>query len=195
MKKGCAILAAVCVVLISGCFSPWTGGEGTITIAIGDRVAFAARSAAEPFDPSTMAHIISLTNPGRTITQRVYGIGTFSFSLPAGNWDIRIRAEDNTQEQTLRALGFGHVQVVARRSTSVNVYMIRTTEVANHNQLAAAITQARTDGLEKIIMITEDITVTSQLTIGPGRNITFASETDVSINRDTSTPRSLKLLD
>jgi hypothetical protein len=62
--------------------------------------------------------------------------------------------------------------------------MISATEVANYFQLSAAINTARDDGLEKIIMITQDIEAASQLTIGSGRNITFASETyNVAITR------------
>jgi formylglycine-generating enzyme required for sulfatase activity len=61
--------------------------------------------------------------------------------------------------------------------------MISATEVTNHAELAAAISSARTDGLEKIIIVTEDMYVASQLTIGTNRHIIIASDDDVIIRR------------
>jgi len=181
MKKIYTILAVLCVTVMSGCFSPWTGGHGTITIGFGDAVAFGARSAVLPGEIPYLVHAVTLTGPGgQTVHYAIVGGTTANISVPAGIWHIRVRADGT---QGLRALGFGQVEVTAGQTAAAVITMSSAAEVSNHAQLAAAINNARTDGLEKIILVTQNIYAAAAFTIAPGRNITFASETDVAIRR------------
>ena len=173
----------VIMALFSACFSPWAGDPGVITIDFGDGGQEAARSAVTREEIPTLTHIITLYGNGTPVTARLVGAGTVSITVLQGSWNIRVRAESPEPAQTLRALGFGQVQVRAGRSTPVAIDMISATEVSNHAQLAAAISSARTDGLEKIIVVTQDIVVTSQLTIGTDRNISLVSHNNVAIRR------------
>jgi hypothetical protein len=61
--------------------------------------------------------------------------------------------------------------------------MVSAAEVTNHAQLAAAISSARTDGLEKIIVLTEDMYASAQFTVGTNRHISLVSDSDVAIRR------------
>ncbi|MDR0513123.1 MAG: leucine-rich repeat domain-containing protein [Treponema sp.] len=184
----------VVMAMFGACFSPWAGDPGYITINFGEytpeeqaavRSASArsasARSAVTPEEIPNLTHIITLYGNGAEVTERLIGAGTISISVLPGNWNIRIRAE--SPEQRLRALGFEQVRVVGRRQTSVEIDMISATEVTNHAQLAAAIGSARTDGLEKIIVVTQDIVAASQLTIATDRQIILASNSNVVIRR------------
>ncbi|MDR0512945.1 MAG: hypothetical protein LBG93_07570, partial [Treponema sp.] len=132
-----AALAGFSMTALGSCFSPWSGDPGTITIDFGDpdehdnaAGSAHARSAVTPDEVPTLTHIITLTGPGATVTERLIGAGTVSINLPAGRWYIRVRAESPEPALTLRALGFGRVQVVARHSTPATIDMISATEVA-----------------------------------------------------------------
>jgi hypothetical protein len=173
----------VIMAVFSACFSPWAGDPGVVTITFGDGGQEAARSAVTREEIPTLTHIITLYGNGTPVTARLVGAGTVSITVLQGNWNIRVRAESPEPEQTLRALGFGQVRVVAGRSTSAVVYMVSATEVANHAQLAAAISGARTDGLEKIIVLTEDMCASAQFTVGTNRHISLVSDSDVAIRR------------
>jgi len=185
----------VVMAMFGACFSPWAGDPGYITISFGEYIpeeqadavrSAAARRAVTPEEIPNLTHIITLYGNGAEVTERLIGAGTISISVLPGNWNIRIRAE--SPEQRLRALGFGEVRVVGRRQTSVEINMISATEVTNHAQLAAAIGSARTDGLEKIIVVTEDIVAASQLTIATDRQIILASNSNVVIRRGAGFP-------
>jgi len=173
----------VIMALFSACFSPWAGDPGVVTITFGDGGQEAARSAVTREEIPTLTHIITLYGNGTPVTATLIGAGTIVISVPVGNWNIRVRAESPEPAQTLRALGFGQVRVVAGQDASAAIYMVSATEVANHAQLAAAINTARTDGGEKIIVVMQDIYAAAQLTIGADRNITLASDSNVAIRR------------
>jgi hypothetical protein len=173
--------------MFNACFSPWAGDPGFITINFGEyepeEYRNAARSAVTPEEVPYLTHIITLYGNGTPVTARLQGAGTISITALPGDWYIRVRAEHSELGQTLRALGFGQVRVVAGRQANAVIDMISATEVTNHAELAAAIGSARNDGLEKIIVVMQDMYVTNQLTIAADRNITLASDSDVAIRR------------
>jgi len=176
----------VIMAMFSACFSPWAGDPGVVTITFGDGGQEAARRAVTPEEIPTLTHIITLYGNGTPVTARLIGAGTVSISARSGNWNIRVRAESPEPEQTLRALGFGQVRVVAGQQANAAVYMVSATEVANHAQLAAAISSARTDGLEKIIVLTQDMYASAQFTVGTNRHVSLVSDSDVVISRAAS---------
>ncbi|MDR0513419.1 MAG: leucine-rich repeat domain-containing protein [Treponema sp.] len=185
-----AALAGFGITALSSCFSPWAGDPGTVTIDFGvpdqhDNAMQGAHSrrAVTPEEIPTLTHIITLNGPGATVTGRMQGAGTISLSVPPGRWYIRVSAESPAPEQVLRALGFGQVQVVAGRSTSAAIDMISATAVANHDQLVYTIDTARTDGREKIIVLTQDIYAVNHFTVGANRDISLVSDRNVVIRR------------
>jgi len=177
----------VIMALFSACFSPWAGDPGIVTITFGDgsqeNHSNAARSAVTREEIPTLTHIITLYGNGTPVTARLIGAGTVSITVLQGNWNIRVRAESPEPAQTLRALGFGQVRVVAGQQANAAVYMVSATEVANHAQLAAAINSARTDGLEKIIVLTQGMYASAQFTVGTNRHVSLVSDSDVAIRR------------
>jgi len=173
----------VIMALFSACFSPWAGDPGVVTITFGDGGQEAARRAVTPEEIPTLTHIITLYGNGTPVTARLVGAGTVSITVLQGNWNIRVRAESPEPEQRLRALGFGQVRVVAGQQANAAVYMVNATEVSNHAQLAAAINSARTDGLEKIIVLTQGMYASAQFTVGTNRHVSLVSDSDVAIRR------------
>jgi len=183
--------AALLMTVLSSCPAPWSGGEGTITIGFGP----SGRIPVTIEQMNVMAHEIILTGPsGETIVYRFTGPGPIAITVTPGTWTIRtrsvgLRGEYGAAfpEQMLRALGFGDgpIEVVAGEYSIARVTVISAVEVATSEQLSVAIDLARTDGREKIIVVTNDIEVADTLSIAEGRNITLTSNTDVTIRRAT----------
>jgi len=188
MKKIFGLLAALCLVTLGSCFSPWNGGEGTITIAFGSSGPD-GRSVATTEEIAGFTHRITLTGPdGITENHSFTGPGQLTVAVAPGIWTIDIRALENTQEeeepaeQILRAAGFGQAVVQAGSNATASIAMARATKVSNHAQLLGAISRAG-DGVEKIIFITEDIIAGGTYTIPANANITLASDESVRIGR------------
>jgi|GEM_PF-6707671 len=191
MKKTYALFAALCILSLSACFSPWTSGEGTITISFGTADQ-AGRIAVDDEEIAAITHYVILTGPAGVLVEHHFaGRGPATIAVTPGVWGLSVRAMgprpdaygDTFPEQILRALGFDEVEVRLGANTRAEVRMISAVEVANHEQLSIAIGLARTDG-EKIILITDDIKVSGTYLIGAaGKNITLASDTDLTIAR------------
>ena len=201
MKKTYGLLAVLCIAVLGACSNLLrTGGEGTIVIAFGT----GGRLAVQDSEIAAMTFQITLTGPGEAIVQREFsGSGQVSIAVMPGEWIVSIRAigaapEYNNYISTLleypsaylfpprmlRAFGVSEepLEVRTGQRTLADVRMISAAEVSNHAQLLSAIGLARTDGREKIIMLTGNITAHSQYRISSG-NITLASEYNVRITR------------
>ena len=206
MKKTYVLLAVVCMAALSACSNPLSsesGGEGSITISIG----MAGRIAVTPGELDNITHYLTLTGPGRPITNPlVYyipGPGIANIEVAAGTWNISIRAVGDTpalynagidagyqfDSRMLRALGFSApIAVRNGESASAIIGMISAVEVANEAQLRSAISLARDDGREKIVLLQEDTDVNEPIIVPAGRNITLATSvsTGVTISRGAS---------
>ena len=195
MKKTHGIFAVLCIVTLSACFSPWTGGgEGTITISFGttDQV---GRVAVQPGEIDSMTHHVTLAGPGGVIKEYSFiGRGPATITVLPGAWNVSVRAmgprptayDNSFPGQMLRAIGFGEAEVRIGGNTRTEVSMISAVEVASHAQLSSAIYNARDDGGEKIIIITGDITAKDQYPIeATASNITLVSDTDITITRSS----------
>jgi len=187
MKKTPVLLALLCIAVLTACSNPFRGGrgnnEGTITIAFGNdsRAARLAVTADE-----ITSYSIILTGPGgERITESVGRSGTVSISVRPGAWNITVRgmgprpeeyAPDNDndavfqQRTMLRALGFGEAEVRAGENSSALIQMTSATEVENSRQLSLAINSAGS-GMEKIIVVMNDIKAEAGNTIAEGQNI------------------------
>ena len=213
MKRTYGLLAAICLVTLSACFSPWSDGEGTITIAFGAADP-GGRVAIQDDDTDDLTHRVTLTSPGRVPVEGYFpGRGSMTFTVDPGVWAIEIRTYSSPElynaanaslalgalqgnnrfpSEMLRAIGVGQAEVIAGRNATPTIPMISAVEVANQAQLRRAISLARTDGAgradggEKIIFITESFTVSDTFNIEAGTvNITLASteEDGVTITR------------
>ena len=180
--------------LLVTCFSPWTGEEqGTLTVSFGGT----ARLSVDSDDQKTMVHEIILTGPGPTQTRTITGIeDDVSFTgLANGTWTVTVWGRnpvipDNTDYQTafaplapgelfLRA--WGQRTLTIPNVNTATVSMIPATEVSNEAQLSAAITNARTGGLETIIIVAGNITTYERFIIGTGRNISMVTRNPASL--------------
>jgi len=194
MKRIHAPVIALCktallMMVLSSCPAPWNGDEGTITIAFGP----SGRIPVTIEQMNVMAHEIILSGPyDETIVHEFAGPGPIAITVAPGIWTIRTRTVGSRggygapfPEQMLRALGFGDepIEVVAGEDTVARITVISAAEVATNEQLSVAISLARTDNREKIIVITGDIEIANTHSIAAGRNITLTSDIDVKIRR------------
>ena len=188
-------------VLLTGCFSPWAGDKGTITISLGGsgKAHAAGRTLVNPADVSEYS--ITLRGPGGTITRTLNGSGSITLEPVPGTWDIDIRGYqvyyDGSKILTLRAIGMKTVEVKRGASARVPVTMITATEAANWNDLILAINYADEYGREEIILLTgegdgyiiatEVAEISSSLALsGAVNHITLMADRDIRIIRDAS---------
>jgi len=194
MKKTCALFAALCMMTLSACFSPWSGGgKGTITISLGTT----GRVAVTPDEIDGMTHVITLTGSGgeRIVSTLPPGHRTATIAVSPGVWNVGVRAigpipeiyRDSTvftSATMVRAFGStgGPIEVIAGRSGPAIIRMTSAVGVYNRYQLNEAIYRGGTyAGNVKTILIKEDMEVSA--IYGIRRNIVFASDRDVRITR------------
>jgi uncharacterized repeat protein (TIGR02543 family) len=83
---------AVTIALLGGCFSPWTGGDATITIHVGE----GSERAAFPPDSETLArisHMVDILGPSTmTGVPLAPGTQTLNLSVIPGSYTITVRA-------------------------------------------------------------------------------------------------------
>ena len=98
------------VILLAGCFSPWDGGNGTITISLGAASGRSVNQANIEL-PDNLIHEITLTGSLGTIKETLKpGELTAQFSVRPGRWDITVKAY---LEDELYAEGENWVNVIA----------------------------------------------------------------------------------
>ena len=142
-RKVPLVLLVTLAVALSGCFSDY-GGAGTLVIGLGG----GGRLYVNPKEAASLEHEVILKGPGGTITRKIFGQGTLSFELVAGEWDVKVRAIGDRPEdydalftgaRMLRALGWASVEIKAGKSSMARIDMISATEVSNWDQLDAVI--------------------------------------------------------
>jgi len=205
MKKRIAYLAAFAIALISaaliGCFSPWTGEKGNITIDLGGGSPGSGRVMVDQTEISGLVHTITLKGTGGTITKTVTGGGQVTFGVTPGRWTVEVRAVGNTPETynnpdldipfpatMLRAIGTASVNVKGGGSTTVPVIMLPATEVTSWAQLCEVVNMADTKNNEEIILIANDLTPNYDSVLIGGsddytQKITIMADKVVTINR------------
>ena len=104
------IIAALCIVSMGACFSPWDGSDlGRIVINFGDGGARMADGA---------GYTVILTGPDGTSIKRDITGGSTSFSVQPGPWNILVRAKSDSGEEQF---GGANVEVIA--GTAVPAYI------------------------------------------------------------------------
>jgi len=181
-----SIVIVICVFAISAC-SSYSGEAETGVITISIPGSSQDRIAVTPDQIPDLTHTITFTGPGTINPVTIPpGGGTqhLAVEVPAGAWTVNVRAEGPNVEYDydfvdpiLRALGAATLNVTAGTTTPASIQMISAFEVSNVWQLNVAINQARMDGLEKIIIVRQNIIAGGPFNIDASQNITLVGET------------------
>ena len=182
MKKILVVFAAICIMSMGACFSPWdgSGDQGTIVIDLGDS---GARAAADG-DGYTA---ILTGSGGAAMSQTITG-GKASFSVQPGLWNVAVRRANSAG----RLNGYGeksNVEVKAGATASASIDLRNLIEVGGEwNNLKEAIE----GGQAELVMLTsETLTVNDSIEIPHGKSITLLAETKVTIIKGNNFPNSM----
>jgi len=186
------------LLVLSGCFSPWKGEEGNLTVSLDGPARAIGDISAEN---SNFDHEIILDGPGGTVSQTFKkGTTSASFQLAAGTWNVTVRAmgqipDDNQSgsqyrecgfpDRMLRALGFTSVQIAAGQNTIAKIPMVTATEVFTPSQLSCAINMVNMDRMQEYILIANDIAI-YPVSLS-NQSVTLLAEKDVRLTRDDYT--------
>ena len=181
------------------CFSPWEGGEGTITLVFGDSTSsihpVSAAAAIASFNADITSYQIILTGPGGiTQTHSVEESGLVRIPVTPGDWNVTVRAIGDVPsslaglfpgQTMLRTIGFadGPVTVSAGQTVGAEVTMMPALEISSHDQLfELGAILGNLDVSEAILILMNNITAEGEYTITG--DITLISEEDFTIARD-----------
>jgi hypothetical protein len=207
IKQLCPALLVLAgmVLVLTACFSPWQGGEGTLTIQLGN----SSRVGINAGEQNTFTHTITLTGQGQTITQTFpAGATTATFNVLPGTWNVVVKGRGATPrdrdspyidgtvgynperfpaETMLRSYGEDTVTIGGGNGAAASIEMYSAVEVANGDQLIEAFYMARKDDKE-YVFVTGNITVDDTRLglsplVGPGQNIELRAEKPVRIER------------
>jgi len=198
-----ASLVALLAVALSACFSPWAGGEGTITLVFAPTAVpvTPVATAFAPFDEPEpdMRHVVTLQGPGGTITHEFTGPGPERIAVLFGTWTVSVRAyfafppdfdsligSFPPYTPPLRAISreAAVVEVIAGETAIANITMTHAAEVGTYAQLNGVLGFASARGMEKVIILAQSFIVGNADSEYPLRiqdNITLVSDTDVTI--------------
>ena len=113
MKKRYGLFAVIALLMISvltGCFSPWHGGEGTFSITIGGGDS-GARSGFHACIPD-FEHVVTLTGgPSADQKQQFTGNKTVYFSATPGKWTITVETYLDKYLNELLATGSSREEI------------------------------------------------------------------------------------
>ncbi len=189
------ILLMIC--FLSSCFSPWKGSEGTLTLHLGGGP---GRAAVEENEQNSLNYTITLTGPGPSLTQTFSGMGSATFRLQPGTWNVTVKGRGAVPNEyndayfdptMLRAFGEKTVTIRGGDSASEAITMFPATEAANGQQLSTAFIQANNVGKKEYVFITgDDIKIATSdpdaippLYVESGQNIELRAEKKVTIER------------
>ena len=186
MKRLYLVIMAICMTALVSCFSPWEGGDGTITIAFSDNSGLSVRSAEfTPFNAAGGTYEIRLIGPGgveliETVPMGVSAI-TVRIEVIPGDWTVSVHSIDNNGD--LAGIGFAEapVTVIAGQSSEpVQISMNTAFEASTFNELEQAINSA-TGFSHAYILISGNIEIGSRLDVTG--DITLISDGETAISR------------
>jgi len=172
------IIAALCMVVMSACFSSWdgSGDEGAIVINLGNGEArYVGVGPGE--ETAAVEYTIILTSPdGEIISGQFKDTTTASFSVQAGLWTVAVRVND---EGALKSYGETSVEVKAGETVPAFIKMRDLIAVGGKwEDLKAAI---EGDQAELVMLTSETLTVNESIEIPNGRSITLLAKNSVTI--------------
>ncbi len=189
MLKKYLFLIPFIMLFCSACFSPWSGGKGTLIIHLPGSSAYhsasAARSIVTDDEAVNLRYDFTLTGPGRTITGSFSGQTSFSAEVVPGQWTVSVKGygkkDGNPYESeiALRAMGTADVSVRAGQTNHAAVGMVTATEVTTWEELLNVVISeqyAEYKNREEYIIVKNDLTVTETATIQ--RKITILADSE-----------------
>ncbi|MCL2831696.1 MAG: hypothetical protein FWD78_00865 [Treponema sp.] len=203
------LTGTILILALAGCFSPWKGDEGYLTISLGSGTSRAGWNIDD--ENQNYDQEIILDGPGGRISQKIAkGVTAASIKLIPGDWNVMVRATGARPEAEselqpgadsyeslgfpavmLKALGYGTVKIEAGKTSPVKISMAAATEVFNWDQLNYAFRQASAS--EEYILIADNIKTESSLSFyvetGDTKKLTLVADKDVKITRDISDPQ------
>ena len=170
MKKILVIFAALCVMAMGACFSPWDGsdGQGTIVINLGNG---GARNADGEYT-------VFLTNSDGTALPSQDTGGKATFSVKPGHWNIAVH---RGKGDNLNGYGETDVEVQAGATASASINIRNLVPVGGEwNDLKEAIEKNQAE----FVMLTKEVLIVNEsIQIPSGRNITFLAQGSVTIKK------------
>ena len=198
MKKNSLIYCAFAIlILFSGCFSPWLGDDGNLTIVLGGsngaRFAFWGHSELVTFR-------ITLTGPGPTQVHEIPVGSNVSFKVIPGSWVIKVVGGRITNDQgdfNTLVMGIKPVEVKAGRN-SIETVELHTYTRADHwdalNQIIHGLPYGehddRFDRTQIVVLRPGSSWHVGGVGVWPGainidRQIILVAEEDITITRNT----------
>jgi hypothetical protein len=163
-----SITLIVIALVLSSCFSPFTGKDEYGTIFIG--------SPFRAVEPSSInQYEITLRGPGNQSMSRRINAGTLqgSFKVSPGEWLLEIWAYDSSQNKT--GWGSKKVTVQAGKTASVTIKMALYYEVNSYSGLQTIITNSAISSYDLRIVVTAALTSDSVIPVNGNRTITISS--------------------
>jgi hypothetical protein len=178
------IIAALCIVIMGACFSPWDGSDdqGSIVINVGNGGAREGEAIA-----GVTKYTITLTNSGETSISQITTGGTAIFpALQPGPWNILVCERDSK----LKGYGEKDVEVKARAVTDVTINMKPAGNVTEVVSTWAHLGTAFQQSDEQVIVITNHLNANSTIET-KNKRVTLLAEKDVIITKTQSIRNSL----
>jgi hypothetical protein len=190
MKRLYVVLMAICITALVSCFSPWEGGNGTITLTLSDSSGLGiSRAGFTPFNTGYNSYEIRLTGPGgielrETVTlsdEMPPGSRIAQIAVPPGDWIVSVREYHGGV--TFERIGFSEsVTVRAGQSVGAPVEMMTAVKVDSLDQLTDALTSSN----YRVLVLTNGIDAMSDFSIN--NHITLISDGDFAIRRGDDYP-------
>jgi len=154
-------VAAVFTLLVSACFSPWQGDEGTLIISVGDSSSRTLVNVGSN-EQASFSYELIMTGPGGEQTYQFDpGATSLTVKVPHGEWQVEVRAMGPVpaidganlfSSPTLRAFGEWEGTVSPGGNTTAGVTMYSASEVTSWAQLEAAVDDGTVGGDRKEII-------------------------------------------
>ena len=193
MKKilygGCFLLITI---IICGCFSPWRGDEGNLSIVWGHSGNSRGYISQTDFESLDMFKVI-LKGPGGTIEEEFRGKPGASFSVIPGTWSVVVKGYLVSNQADLKAMGIEQIEVKTGKRTSEVINMYSAVEVGDwwtlHDCVDTIGTQFTGPTRPFIIVIKDSFKAENQgpvSTISTNKSAILVAEKPVTITRDLS---------
>jgi hypothetical protein len=194
-------LIAITILLLSACFSPWAGNEGTLTIRLGGNSNRAAINL-EDGEQNTLAYTITLTDSDGKTESYDFPAGETkaTFKLNPGTYAVTVKGrgerpslydnddsfEPNFPDIMLRAYGEDdEVIIESGSSRSASIQMFPAVEVSNEVQfiINGVTTYDGTEPKKEYIFITNDISLEEPVVV-VDQNIELRAEKNIQIKKN-----------
>jgi len=142
MKKNFYLLSfSLIAILVSSCFSPWRGNEGSLSIVWGS--ASNSRAVHREDLQYISVYRVILNGPGGTMEEEFTGIPGASFSLVPGTWNVMVKGGyyqsiTGSASLYLQIIGMTQIEIRAGEKSTAKIMMYDAAEVDSWTNLNTA---------------------------------------------------------